>query len=480
MSECTDACAEFASCEHKATASASCARGFSIADCTDAECAEYATCKATTATAFEETFPPGSGRMGEFPDKYDEPASAACGLAVSDCNEAACAEYATCQKKATASLAACGIALSDCTDAACGEAACCQQAMAFVLSWGPTLEEKLNWAVATAPCGMAMSDCTDAACAEYATCQKKATGKFITRKQLLSWGDPAEARPCTDGDDDSQYGPSGDDQKCTDDEFPSVLPEGQYWKGIGDGSKPKMKKNYEDEGGEPGSFNEDELDEENRLGDIEEEKSQTDFRNSREYDPDDGGSRFLDEDGIPRDDEEAYDPETGLPFDDDVPEGYQEVDTEDPMDPEGGDWESVMDEDMGEEMDLKKTMKEEDKAAKQEKTADEQKSKEQSRTAISIPRDPSLEPNAYHQFWDAQHGGHSGVDEQRNFTLQKAVQILEDRVNNPRSPEDAEAAKRVLMNGPKAGGTYQKTRKAAPGEPGAEDFIEKEDRSPIV
>jgi hypothetical protein len=300
-----------------------------------------------------------------------------------------------------------------------------------------------------------MSDCTDAACAEYATCQKKATGKLI-----LSWGDPAQARPCTDGDDDSEYGPSGDDQKCTDDGFPEELPEGTYWDDVG--GKPKPHMSYEDKGRK--AFEEEGLGDEWDMMREEPEIDETGFPDEDLYD------------------EEGYEKEgeDWVSRDEDVPEGFQEVDTEDPMDPEGGDWESVMDEDMGEEMDLKKTMKEEDKAAKQEKTADEQKSKEQSRTAISIPRDPSLDPNAYHQFWDAQHGGHSGVDEQRNFTLQKSVQILEDRVNNPRSPEDAEAAKRVLMNGPKAGGTYQKTRKAAPGEPGAEDFIDKEDRSPIV
>jgi hypothetical protein len=360
MSECTDACAEFASCEHKAKASAACARGYSIADCTDAACAEYATCGA----------------------------------------------------KATASLAACGISLSDCTDAACGKAACCQQAMAFVLSWGPTLADELHWAVATAPCGMAMSDCSDAACAEYATCQKKATG----RTQLLSWGDPAQARPCTDGDDDSEYGPSGDDQKCV------------------------------DEGGGGGYENDFDL---------------QDGRGPTEMLPSDDDPYGDDYDG-------GYDDEP----DSDVPEGYQEVDTGDPsLDPEGGDWESLTDEDPGEEMDLKKTMKEEDKAGKEEKKFQEQESKEQSRTSIRIPRSGQLQPGDYHQFWN---------HENPTWAIQKSVKILEDRLNNASSPEEADAVRSILMNGPKAGGTYQKTKKAAPGEPGAEDFIDKEDRSPIV
>ena len=315
----------------------------------------------------------GGKKAGFTPEKIKEwdkktdfeslPEKAACGLSLSECTDAACAEYATCQKKATASMGACGVAVSDCAEVACCKTGTCQQAMAYTLSWGPRqlmLIEELNW--------------TGAA-------------------------DSAEARPCTEGDDDSQYGPRGDDQKCTDE----------------------------------------------------------------------GGSDYGDEGGY--EDEPASD----------VPEGFQEVDMGDPsLDPEGGDWESLLDEDMGEEMDLKKTMKEEEKSEKEEKKTQEQKSKEQSRTAISIPRDPNLDPNAYHQFWDPSHTGHSGMDEQRNYTLQKSVEILEDRVNNPRSPEDAEAARSILMNGPKAGGTYQKTKKAEPGEPGAEDFYQKEDRSPIV
>jgi hypothetical protein len=272
-----------------------------------------------------------------------------------------------------------------------------------------------------------MSDCTDSACAEYATCQKKATGKFI-----LSWGDPAEARPCTDGDDDSEYGPSGDDQKCVDE-------------------------GYSDE----------------------------QFQN--DLDDEDGIPRH--DDGAPFSDEETEEAEDyvqwggsggGEGYEDDVPEGYQEVDTEDPMDPEGGDWETLLDQEEPSDDDLKKTMKQEDKAAQQEKKAADQTSKEQSRTAISIPRDPSLDPSAYHQFWDASHLGHTGVDEQRNFTLQKSVQILEERLKNASSPEEADAVRSILMNGPKAGGTYQKTKKAAPGEPGAEDFIDREDKSPII
>ncbi len=399
----------------KTTGSAPC--GIAMSDCTDAACAEYATCQKRVSAS-----------------------AAPCGLAMSDCSDA-CDKYATCQKRVSASIGACGVAVSDCAEVACCKTGTCQQAMAFTLNWGlrqPALAEELNWvgAASMAACGIAMSDCTDAACAEYATCQKKATasvaacglamsectdacaeyatcqkkttGRFITRKELLSFGDSAEARPCTEGDDDSEYGPRGDDQKCVD--------EGGGGYGDDDPSGDDYDGGYYDENEEPAG---------------------------------------------------------------DVPEGYQEVG--DPsLDPEDGDWESLFDEDLGQEMDLKRTLKEEEAVDKQEKTTQDKVSKEQSRTAISIPRDSTLDSNAYHQFWDPSHTGHSGVDEQRNFTLQKSVQILEERVSNPRSPEDAEAARSILMNGPKAGGTYQKTRKAEPGEPAVEDFIDREDRSPIV
>jgi hypothetical protein len=144
---------------------------------------------------------------------------------------------------------------------------------------------------------------------------------------------------------------------------------------------------------------------------------------------------------------------------------------DDPMDPEGGDWESLLDQEEPSEDDLKKTMKQEDKAAQQEKKFQEQESKEQSRTSIRIPRSGELAPGDYHQFWN---------HENPTWAIQKSVKILEDRLNNASSPEEADAVRSILMNGPKAGGTYQKTKKSAPGEPGAEDFIEKEDRSPIV
>ncbi|GAG85196.1 unnamed protein product, partial [marine sediment metagenome] len=90
---------------------------------------------------------------------------------------------------------------------------------------------------------------------------------------------------------------------------------------------------------------------------------------------------------------------------------------------------------------------------------------------IRIPRDGQLQPGDYHQFWN---------HENPSWAIQKSVKILEDRLNNASSPEEADAVRSILMNGPKAGGTYQKTKKSAPGEPGAEDFIDKEDRSPIV
>jgi hypothetical protein len=411
MSECTDACAEFASCEHKAKASASCARGYSIADCTDAACTEYATCGAKATASL-----------------------AACGLAASDCTDAACAEYATCQKKVTAGLAACGISLSDCTDAACGEAACCQQAMAFVLSWGPTLVEELNWAVATAPCGMAMSECTDA-CAEYATCQKKTTGRTL----LLSWGDPVQARPCTDGDDDSEYGPHGDDQKCVD--------EGG---GYGD-DDPEYGDNTVEEQGYPGQFDDDDFEDEDD-----------------EQSPFDMEDRGRDRSGL-LDDPNEYDEEDDDYSSEDVPEGFQEMDINPDLDLEDGDWEAPLDQEEPSDDDLKKTMKEEEKAVKMDKKQQMQEDKENQRTATRINRDGNLGPEDYHQFWN-----------QDSWHVNEARKILEQRAANPKSPEDAEAVRSLLMNGPKVGGAYEKTRKADPGEPGAEDFMDKEDRSPIV
>jgi hypothetical protein len=262
------------------------------------------------------------------------------------------------------------------------------------------------------------------------------------------------ARPCTDGDDDSEYGPRGDDQKCV------------------------------DEGG-GGGYYDDSPDCASPGCDLEEGHGGTHVTDeSRDAVRDRNRQRSAEEGGGYGDDDPSGDDYDGG-FDDenqgyeDVPEGYQELDM-DNTGPEEGDWESTLDQEEPTDDDLKKTMKQEDRAAQQEKKIQDQTTKEQSRTAISIPRDPSLDPNAYHQFWDASHTGHSGVDEQRNFTLQKATQILEERVNNPRSPEDAEAARSILMNGPKAGGTYQKTKKAEPGEPSAEDFMDREDRSPIV
>jgi hypothetical protein len=344
----------------------------------------------------------GGKKAGFTPEKIKEwdkktdfesiPEEAACGLSLSDCTESACAEYATCQKKATASMGACGVAVSDCAEVACCKTGTCQQATASV-----------------GACGVAVSDCAEVACCKTGTCQQAMAytlswgPRQLMLVEELNWtgaADSAEARPCTEGDDDSQYGPRGDDQKCTDE-------------GIED---------YD--------------------------RQEEDYYSGRE---------------------------------EEIPEGFQEVDMGDPsMDPEGGDWESLLDEEPEEEMDVKKTMKEEEKVEKEEQKTQEKTSKEQSRTAISIPRDPNLDPNAFHQFWDPSHTGHSGMDEQRNYTLQKSVEILEERMNNPRSPEDAEAARSILMNGPKAGGAYQKTKKAEPGEPGAEDFYQKEDRSPII
>jgi len=94
-----------------------------------------------------------------------------------------------------------------------------------------------------------------------------------------------------------------------------------------------------------------------------------------------------------------------------------------------------------------------------------------------MPRDQRLAPGEYHQFWQT-----SGPEKYPNQHKQKKImlQLLEDRVNNPKSPEEGEAAKNILLNGPKEGGNYQKTKKSKPGEPGAEDFIDREDRSPII
>lgn len=198
----------------------------------------------------------------------------------------------------------------------------------------------------------------------------------------LNWvlgAGPAEARPCTDGDEDSEYGPHGDDQKCV------------------------------DEGG-------------------------------------------------------GYDEPAS-----DVPEGFQEVDMGDPnLDPEGGDWEEYLT-DPEDEAPLKKTMKEEEKVEIKESKDQAAKDKINQRTATRIDRDGNLGPADYHQFWN-----------QDVWHINQAREILEQRAANPKSPEDAEAVRSLLMNGPQVGGGYEKAGKREPGEPGAEDFIEREDRSPIV
>jgi len=220
----------------------------------------------------------------------------------------------------------------------------------------------------------------------------------------LTW---VEARPCTDGDDDSEYGPRGDDQKCV------------------------------DEGGDPGSFN------------------------------DDGSYNTSDDEANMFDDYEADQED---PYgEDDVPEGYQEVDMGggDP-DPEGGDWESLMDEEPGED-DLKQIQKQEQKVEKKESKDQAAQDKINQRTATRINRDGNLGPADYHQFWN-----------QDVWHINQAREILEQRAANPKSPEDAEAVRSLLMNGPQVGGGYEKAGKRQPGEPGAEDFIDKDDRSPIV
>jgi hypothetical protein len=222
---------------------------------------------------------------------------------------------------------------------------------------------------------------------------------------------PAEARPCTDGDDDSEYGPRGDDQKCVDE---------------GGGGKPR----YE----------------------------QSDEEYLQEWRDDDR-----------EDEEDGY-------FDDpsqegsDVPEGYQEVDTGDPdLDPEGGDWEEYLTDEPEDEAPLKKTMKEEESVEKKESKDQAVQDKVNQRTATRLSRDENLGPADYHQFWN-----------QDVWHINQAREILEQRAANPKSPEDAEAVRSLLMNGPKVGGGYEKAGKREPGEPGAEDFYEKEDRSPIV
>ena len=245
------------------------------------------------------------------------------------------------------------------------------------------------------------------------------------RRRLLSWGAPAEARPCTDGDDDSEYGPRGDDQKCTDDGG-SFNDDGSY--------------NTSDD--EANLFDEYEADEE-------------------QYTEDRGGRLW--------DDPNDYDEEDEDFSSEDVPEGFQEMDINPDLDLEDGDWEAPLDQEEPTDDDLKKTMKQEDKAAKHEQKQQMQEDKENQRTATRINRDGNLGPQDYHQFWN-----------QDSWHVNEARKILEQRAANPKSPEDAEAVRSLLMNGPKVGGGYEKTRKADPGEPGAEDFMDKEDKSPIV
>ena len=153
----------------------------------------------------------------------------------------------------------------------------------------------------------------------------------------------------------------------------------------------------------------------------------------------------------------------------DVPEGYQEVDMGDPdLDPEGGDWEEFLTE-PEEEAPLKETMKEEERVGKKESKEQAVQDKEDQRTATRIGRDPNLRPEDYHQFWT-----------QDVWHINKAREILEQRAANPKSPEDAQAVRSLLMNGPKVGGGYEKAGKREPGEPSAEDFYQKDDKSPIV
>ncbi len=220
--------------------------------------------------------------------------------------------------------------------------------------------------------------------------------------EQLQW---TEARPCTDGDEDSEYGPHGDDQKCVDEgggyedlDEPSLDPEG--W--------PNM--------------------------------------------PDEEREGWRDEPS-------------------DVPEGYQEVDMGDPSDPEGedGDWESLLDED-ADEIDMKRTLKEEEQQKKQEKQEILKEEKVNKRTATRVPRDPNLGPDNYHQFWNRD-----------DWHIERAREILEQRIANPKTLEDAEAAKSLLMNGPRVGGGYEKAGRLLPGEPSKEDFLGVErDRDPII
>ncbi len=226
---------------------------------------------------------------------------------------------------------------------------------------------------------------------------KKKRGMFGMLEETLNWrlGKPAlaaelnwtGARPCTEGDDDSEYGPHGDDQKCVDE----------------------------------------------------------------------GGSGIVDE---------GYDEPAS-----DVPEGFQEVDTGDPdLEPEGGDWEETLGPDEEDDMDVKKTMKEEEREGKKESKEQQQFEKESGRTATRLDRDPNLGPDEYHQFWN-----------QDSLHINKARELLEQRAANPKSPEDAEAVRSLLMNGPKVGGGYEKAGKVQPGEPSAEDILEPErSRGPII
>jgi hypothetical protein len=235
----------------------------------------------------------------------------------------------------------------------------------------------------------------------------------------LNW---VGARPCTDGDDDSEYGPRGDDQKCVDDG-------GDY--------------GYDD------SFEDDQ----NGRGAERENSLRDPYDDSFEDDQNGRGA----------------DRENRFASDDDVPEGYQEVDMGDPdLDPEGGDWESLDQEEPTDD-NLKKVMKDEEREGKREAKDQAAQDKVNQRTATRINRDGNLGPADYHQFWN-----------QDVWHINQAREILEQRAASPKSPEDAEAVRSLLMNGPQVGGGYEKAGKREPGQPGAEDFIDKEDRSPIV
>jgi hypothetical protein len=149
-------------------------------------------------------------------------------------------------------------------------------------------------------------------------------------------------------------------------------------------------------------------------------------------------------------------------------EGYEVVDPgEDPgADPEGGDWEALFDEpmpdldepaepDLEDPKQLKKSIEEEEKLQHPDVPQTQKEAKEkqaEQKRNLPIPKDPSRGPEDYHQFWDSE-----------EWHVQESRKILEKRAADPTNPEDAQAARDYLLNGPKIG-RYHKAPVPKPGE----------------